>query len=501
LRSALLALFLAGLAPVFLHAEEQTFTFALPETEGRISLGVYDESGKLVRTLFAGAEEKDFKIGLNGLITVWDGKDGEGKALPAGKYFVRGWVVPDSVQAEGVAFHFNDWITDDASPRISGIGAISAWEDERLWIFGFRPGTTTAEDVLWSYKEPDGLKLEANVASKSRFLAAKNSHAVISNRGEEATWLYSADDPGKLSRLEGSFSTGAFWKDALYLGTEDGSELSTLPFPFAAQELSRTASPASGIQLDANEAALVGWTIDKIWLRRAADFGPAPIEGLPQPFELSAGPGETFWIAGRSDGEIVVRQHAFNGELLREMKVREDFADQVHIFASKTSLTFFLLLQSPHWSRQTLRGYRPAAGAASSEESGTVQVDWEVFFDKTIENSRRFGIRDGQLVADVGNAPQSDRHKIALPADSLTGKKSSIVLSAVSRPDGLWLAAGDGLPLRRLSEAAFQRVVVAPGDAANSLRLFAGDGVVVSEYLLSGLSEFAAIDAGEIDLP
>lgn len=501
MRRALLVFFLAGLAPVLLHAEDQTFTFALPETEGRISLGVYDESGKLVRTLFAGAEEKEFKIGLNGLITFWDGKDGAGKALPAGKYFVRGWVVPDSVQAEGVAFHFNDWITDDASPRISGIGAIAPWDDERLWIFGFRPGKGAAEDVLWSYKEPDGLKLETNVATKSQFLAAKNSSSVISNRGEGATWLYSADEPGKLSNLAGVFSAGAFWKDALYLGTEGGSELSIQPLPLAGQQLSRTASPAVGIQLDANAAALIGWTADKIWLRRAEAFEPAVIEGLPQSFELSAGPGETFWIAGRNGGDIVVRQHAFGGELLREMKVREDFAEQVHIFASKTSLSFFLLLQSSHWSRQTLRGYRPSSATAPSEGNETMQVDWEVFFDKTIENSRRFGLKDGQLVADVGNTSQPDRQKISLAADSLTGKKGSIVLSAVSRPDGLWLATGEGLPLRRLSEATFERIIVAPGEGANSLRLFAGDGVVVSEYLLSGLDEFAAIDAGEIDLP
>ena len=44
-------------------------------------------------------------------------------------------------------------------------------------------------------------------------------------------------------------------------------------------------------------------------------------------------------------------------------------------------------------------------------------------------------------------------------------------------------------------------MVVAPGGEGGSLRLFTGDGVVVAEYLLTGLTGLAAIDAGEVELP
>jgi hypothetical protein len=266
-------------------------------------------------------------------------------------------------------------------------------------------------------------------------------------------------------------------------------------------EPERLEAPAAGMKLDANEAALVGWTPDAIWLYRGRTFEQAAVAELPTGFDLSAGPEETLWVAGRIGDDVVVRQHSFTGELLREMKIQESFAEQVHIFADKSSLGFYLLLQSAHWNRQTVRGYRPIGRTASTENPETTQVDWEVFFDKTIENSRRFGLKDGQLVADAGNAGQPDRQKIGLPEDSLTGKKGSVVVSAVSRPDGLWMATGDGLPLRRLSEGSFERVVVAPGEKGDSLRLFAGDGVVVAEYLLSGLTDLAAIDAGEMELP
>ncbi|MFM7918639.1 MAG: hypothetical protein ACKPJJ_00365, partial [Planctomycetaceae bacterium] len=47
--------------------------------EGTISLGIYNKSGTLVRTLFKEASDKDFTVGLNGFITQWDGKDDAGQ--------------------------------------------------------------------------------------------------------------------------------------------------------------------------------------------------------------------------------------------------------------------------------------------------------------------------------------------------------------------------------------------------------------------------------------
>jgi hypothetical protein len=558
LRKAFLVFLLAGFVTAGLHAADQTFTFALPETEGRISLGVFDSAGKLVRPLFVAAEEKDFKIGLNGLIATWDGRDDDGKTLPAGRYRIRGWVVPDSVQAEGVAYHFNDWITDDSSPRISGIGALAPVSDGRFWLFGFRPGHKAAESVLWTYCDPEieevtlsltngnsetvddlsrahvlslhpagmwleaagslripdspGLQQRRSWESKVTFLNATPDVAAVSDGQTSSFFAWDDTQVGAVGRMaiewkeSGSFVGGAIWRDRFYGVADSASRelwarsLRGLENPMPG-EVVRVEVPVAGMRFDANRAALVGWTADAVWLYRGKAFEPATIPELPAGFDLSAGPEETLWVAGRSGPDVVVRQHAFTGELLREMKIQEDFADQVHVFASKNSLSFYLLLQSRNWSRQTVRGYRPIAPVASKDSAESIQVDWEVFFDKTIENSRRFGWKDGQLVADVGMDPQPDRQKIALPEDSLTGQKSTVVLSAVSRKDGLWMSTGEGLPLRRLSEGGVERVVLTPGEAPGSLRLFTGDGVVVAEYLLSGLMGLAAIDAGEVELP
>jgi hypothetical protein len=64
-----------------------------PPLEGRISLGIYDAKGKLVRVLHQEADLNEFKIGADALVTQWDGKNDNGEDLPAGKYHGRGYLV------------------------------------------------------------------------------------------------------------------------------------------------------------------------------------------------------------------------------------------------------------------------------------------------------------------------------------------------------------------------------------------------------------------------
>ena len=61
--------------------------------EGTISLGIYDQSGKLVRVLHQNAQLDDFTIGADAFVTRWDGKDDAGQDLPAGQYHARGYLI------------------------------------------------------------------------------------------------------------------------------------------------------------------------------------------------------------------------------------------------------------------------------------------------------------------------------------------------------------------------------------------------------------------------
>jgi hypothetical protein len=61
--------------------------------EGTISLGIYDQAGKLVRVLHQNAQLNDFTIGPDALVTRWDGKDDGNQDLSSGRYHARGYVV------------------------------------------------------------------------------------------------------------------------------------------------------------------------------------------------------------------------------------------------------------------------------------------------------------------------------------------------------------------------------------------------------------------------
>ena len=96
-----------------------------PLENATYSLGIYEaKSGKLVRRLQQIAPESAFTVGLNGLMTSWDGKDDEGKAVPPGRYAARGYAV-GSLKVEGVGIQGNDWAENDANLRISHVEAIA----------------------------------------------------------------------------------------------------------------------------------------------------------------------------------------------------------------------------------------------------------------------------------------------------------------------------------------------------------------------------------------
>ena len=100
--------------------------FALPPLDGKISLGIYDASGKLVRVLHREEGIDDFTAGNDALETTWDGNDDDDKPLPDGKYSARGYVV-GALQVEGIDYFFNDWVTDEKSPHLRRVTQL--WMD------------------------------------------------------------------------------------------------------------------------------------------------------------------------------------------------------------------------------------------------------------------------------------------------------------------------------------------------------------------------------------
>jgi hypothetical protein len=71
---------------------QQSFAVALPELEGPVTMGIFSSSGERVRLLCRDAGVDTIPAGLNGLIMSWDGKDDQGRDVPAGTYKARGLV-------------------------------------------------------------------------------------------------------------------------------------------------------------------------------------------------------------------------------------------------------------------------------------------------------------------------------------------------------------------------------------------------------------------------
>jgi hypothetical protein len=74
-------------------ARSVRISFVPPPMDGTISLGIYDQAGKLVRVLHQNAQLSDFTIGPDSLVTRWDGKDDGHQDLPSGRYRARGYLV------------------------------------------------------------------------------------------------------------------------------------------------------------------------------------------------------------------------------------------------------------------------------------------------------------------------------------------------------------------------------------------------------------------------
>lgn len=124
-------------------------TFLPPPIEGHITLGLFDPAGKLAHVLKKNATEADFTVGLNGFITHWDGTNGAGTPLPAATYQARGFSVGD-VEVEGVAFHGNDWISSEESPRLTRVVELALDPQGGLLLKAAKPDSV--ESVRFRYQ-------------------------------------------------------------------------------------------------------------------------------------------------------------------------------------------------------------------------------------------------------------------------------------------------------------------------------------------------------------
>jgi hypothetical protein len=123
-------------------------TFTPPGLEGTIVMGIFDDAGKLRRTLRFEPGAPELKIDTNGYVAQWDGCDEAGKLCAASRYSAHGYVVGEEVKVEGEAFHFNDWMAEDQIPAQDA--------DLRQWPGGMGVALRTARGLVYERIQTDG---------------------------------------------------------------------------------------------------------------------------------------------------------------------------------------------------------------------------------------------------------------------------------------------------------------------------------------------------------
>jgi hypothetical protein len=472
----LLPLLLAIRIPAHALPPDQ-IAFAVPDP-GRITLGVFDKTGRLVRLLHALDGEEKFQVGLNGYITSWDGLDSNGQRVPPGTYHIRGYLIGD-VEVAGEAFHFNDWITDSESPDLETILDFDVLPDGDLVILGKTPAFTVCARVSLE----SGFRWVRETGARS--LLACNSAAAI------------LDDLSTFSLADGKpLLEGRSNLQARMLAADTGTvlvggndTLDLFPWPLAPTgELLQTPSLFTSADLDQN--SILGASPDGVWisLNRAA-FQKIDLPVLVR--SVSLGQGESFWFAGTGmdPGQTpVVGQASFTGEILRVLLSEPAAPEPKKIRASKSAEGFVILEESPQVQR--LR-------ALSRDVAGAWIIDWE----KTIRRTPSFGFVDGEPAADAGDSPQLDSLRFRLEENPLSGEKKTITFRAIAGPDGTRLVNEDGLPLVQISDQpGIRRVLIHRSKATDSLRVLQGDGAVVEEFLIEGLRHILPLNAGQIEI-
>ncbi len=475
-------------------------TLAVPDSSGRISLGVFDPSGKLVRTLSEGQELETFEIGLNGLILTWDGIDNQGKKVTPGKYLVRGWFVPSGVVVEGEAFHFNEWEDANGHPPLSTVIAAIPTEGDEFYLVGMDAVENRA--AIWKADTKAILSERRFVPEGAEFLASDGQTAIL--RTSEGLGLFALSGEEKLEKVSGSAVLAAL--SATQVATVEGGR-SELLLRDRADLLPEPARVALAFEPKFLIAGKHGFLVSDGTLAGLVDGGKMteiPLGDRVTLESLAPGSGDSFWISGTLRGESslpVVRNFSLTGELLRELKL-ESVDSGTRVFSSPNATGFYLLSNRDGVS--VFRGLHPLnsphpAGAKADPLADEGRIaDWEEFLVRRIEPSLKFGFLDGLPAA---SAPASDTIKIPLAADPLSSRQNTLSVRIAYDATGAWLEAEGGLSVLPVWDAALiQHVALAPGKQAGSLQILISQPGFAAGFFATGLQKISPLEGGEVEV-
>ncbi|MBU3665347.1 MAG: hypothetical protein FGM15_05650 [Chthoniobacterales bacterium] len=462
--------------------------FVPPGGEGTVSLGVFDNSGKLVRAICDEWTFNRFRIGINGLAVSWDGSDSSGQPVAAGTYDAGGFVVGD-VKVEGEAVHFNDWIEGHDSPQIVTVAAAQLMSDGDVLLAARLAGATGA---LVRYS-PESEARWRTVVSAPRPEPAKNAQLCVSDTAAFVLLdgvLRAANlADGSEIKLPSAFeNTRAIGARGSRLAVLDDKALHFYALPLVAPKGSADNPPPGLVSVALLDNGCVAASGDgQLWLWQDK-WSRIDLPGGLKVRQVSPGRGQTFWaLEENSEGISSVAQYSpEEGNLARWTPAPGE--GKISWMAASAGKDYFVAAIASPGVQRTVAIRRKEGGG------------WEYVFDKKITACANFGWSAGKLEPSSGELPAE--LPVQLDGNPLDpDAPGELTLRAFANETGTGLSAADGLPLVRVSDGpGFSRVMMVAGSEPNSVRFFQSNGACVEEYVISNLGAITPFDAGEIEM-
>jgi hypothetical protein len=464
------------------RAEEETargreLIFVPPPVEGVISLGVYDQKGKLVRVLKKGAEIESFKAGLNGLYVTWDGNDSQGRPAQGDRFYARG-VMIGGVRIDGVAFHLNDFVTDRDDPRPSRLISAALLDNGQTII------ATDQSDLIVLGKDGKDQTPLSWPGSEPHLRSAGARVLVIK--------------PPDVSCLEPADGKPIWQKQIPELvdaDAVDARSIFLLPGKILIEEngtVSEFAPPAG----EARRCAWAGpWLVvatadQKLWKLEGGDFVNIGSGDLGEIVDLAGGARETVWVLSKRGDKSMLQQVDVAGKRSRELELPADLQMAARIAPSRTADSLILICEGS--GRQRLVGLR------FHLDEGQQSV-WENWLDRSIYAFDYFDIPEGKVTATTRKT-ESPPVMVRPENNPLENtRQANFQLTAYADSSGIWTLNSDGLPLFQVAKSKNIKQLRWISDSSNGMRVYASDGVVVEEYRLTGLAQLYRFDAGSFE--
>jgi hypothetical protein len=479
--SIIMVLFLLALP---LHSQDEEASanqliFVPPPVEGIISLGVYDNRGKLVRILKKGASIDSFKSGFNGLFIDWDKNDQQGRPVPTGKYFARGVLIGD-VNISGVAFHLNDWVGDPNTPRPHKILSAALISGSSLAIL-----CETPKQYYLIVENGDRQTKSVPLPFESQNIKPTGTNLLVFDNSQLALVTPDAGPRTSPQGFSDILDADAFGDRILVLGRnqiqyEIAGNVQNVRAP--ADNLCRCAVLGSSIVVATKDS--------RVFKLDGNEFVPVDPGESGQLLGISAGRDDTVWLLVKTDSASLLKQIDINGRNLREIELPPELKTVSHIAASRDQDT--LLLISEAGDTQRIIGVR----FQGADQTKSI---WEKWLDRTLTTFRFFDVKDGKVIPADGrtDSPPVFIRPADNPMENTRQPSFQLVISADA--DGIWATSVDGLPLFQVSKTRNMKQARWISDGANGMRVYISDGVVVEEYHLTSLDNLFRFDAGAFE--